>query len=80
MYIPLAFPGGSPYIPALLTAGSFIIGSVESMLATTALNAFNLLPRREVEPIPQFAARAADYYETLSTYCTSGLQLAKLTS
>ncbi|KAF4687037.1 hypothetical protein FOZ60_004362 [Perkinsus olseni] len=76
MYIPLAFPNGQPFLHSLLTSGAFIVGSAETLVATTILNAFNLLPRHEVPPIPSFAKRAADYYETLSTYCTSGMQHA----
>ncbi|KAF4750733.1 hypothetical protein FOZ63_024308, partial [Perkinsus olseni] len=67
MYIPLAFPNGQPFLHSLLTSGAFIVGSAETLVATTILNAFNLLPRHEVPPIPSFAKRAADYYETLST-------------
>ncbi|KAF4673537.1 hypothetical protein FOL47_010445 [Perkinsus chesapeaki] len=72
MYIPLAFPNGQPFYHGLLTSGAFAVGSAETFIATTILNAFNLLPRSSVPAIPAFARAAADYFETLATYVTSG--------
>ncbi|EER08059.1 hypothetical protein Pmar_PMAR021530, partial [Perkinsus marinus ATCC 50983] len=68
MYIPLAFPNGQPFYHGLLTSGAFAVGSAETIIATTVLNAFNLLPRSTVPAIPAFARAAADYFETLATY------------
>ncbi|KAF4673542.1 hypothetical protein FOL47_010450 [Perkinsus chesapeaki] len=74
MYIPIAFPGGRPFLHGALTAAAFMVGSTESFIATSILNAFNLLPRKDLPAIPAFAKRAADYYETLTAYWTSGME------
>ncbi|KAF4702027.1 hypothetical protein FOZ62_011123, partial [Perkinsus olseni] len=76
MYIPIAFPNGRPFLHGALTAGAFMVGSAESFVATTILNAFNLLPRKDLPALPAFAKRAADYYETLTAYWTSGMEHA----